>query len=532
VLGPNSALYGANAVTAVINIVTRTPGADFRADVSVSAGAHGATVIDGSVEGGFGPVALRCSGGIDRVNSWMGRHVPGKDIVRGNATLRIDIPGGKVTANGGFAAGSGRMFGTVGYVDFKEFLFAHVKAGLQLGDLKSRAYWYRVSGIQKIELDLVHPSTGIVLGKMPIMDAVIDIFHMDGQYDLEPFENNLLIAGVDLRASIYRSEQLVNSDTREYRIGFFLHDEQRLWDKWLVTAGARFDWNSVTKQAISPRAALVYNPAEGHFLRFSAGRAFRKPTLVETRANLRVDENPAFPEIDTLFEHEDYGISNPDLENEILTAVELGYRGSLLGRSLRIGTDVYFGINQKWIEFQTDIRFIGIQIDLVNSSLGHTNTGTDTNIVGVNFSIEGEPTEALTLFFRGEYRYMWLVETGSWYGLTPSLLGSAGGVLRLPFGLTAHLAVVHIGGREDEIRDPSSILAPNVSKELPARTYLLGALNYRLKLGRSRLDLGLTLFNPFGGRYREKIGVPAPDGSNYGGESLGTKALLTARFRY
>jgi hypothetical protein len=44
--------------------------------------------------------------------------------------------------------------------------------------------------------------------------------------------------------------------------------------------------------------------------------------------------------------------------------------------------------------------------------------------------------------------------------------------------------------------------------------------------------VGLSLFNPFGGPFREEMGTRAPDGSNYGGEYLGTRAMLTARFRY
>jgi hypothetical protein len=57
-------------------------------------------------------------------------------------------------------------------------------------------------------------------------------------------------------------------------------------------------------------------------------------------------------------------------------------------------------------------------------------------------------------------------------------------------------------------------------------------LTYHIQAGASRLELGLTLFNPFGGRFREKIGVTARDGSNYGGEFIGTRAMLTARFLY
>jgi outer membrane receptor protein involved in Fe transport len=530
VMGPNSALYGANAVSAVINIVTRQPADDLTADLRIAAGQHGTTVIEGLVSGGAGPVILQGTLGIDRANSWMRRAFSRKDLIRATLTARLNLGDARLTANAGVVDGGGLIFSTIGYMDFHRLTLPHAKVEFELGDLKSRVYWYGVRTSFDLDVPLIHPDTGVSLGSMPTFDLDGDTFQADAQYDLELFEGNLLIAGADFRYTSFRSDQMVDPDIYQYRIGVFLHDEQWIGQRLLLTLGARFDYNSLTDPAVSPRAAVVYNPAGEHFLRVSAGMAFRKPTMAETSANFIINENPAFPEIGRLFEEK--GLSNPDLPNEILIAVELGYRAALLDKALRLGADAYFGMNRNYIGFETDIRFNQFgQIDFENSHMSFGDFGGDANIVGGSLSIEGEPVEALTLFLRGEFRHMWEVKDNSRYTFTLRSLGSAGGVLRLPMGLTIHLALVYIGEREDETNDPTSALAPVLVFQLPAYTYLLGALSYSLKLGESHLDLGLTLFNPFGGRFRGESGLTAPDGTNYGGEVVGTRAMITARFR-
>jgi outer membrane receptor protein involved in Fe transport len=530
VLGPNSALYGANAVSTVINIATRKPTADLHADLSVATGEHGNTLLEGLLEGGL---ALQGVFSIDRAASWMDRESISRDLIRSNLTMRLKLGQGDLTASGGILSGGGRFFGLMGYMDFDRMLLANCQLEFERGDLKTRLYWYGFRGTFDLELDLVHPDTNIELGDTPLFVFSGDTFQAEAQYDFSLFADNLLIAGADFRVTSLRSDQIVNPEILDYRFGIFLHDEQRFLEKLLLTLGARFDWNNLTDPAVSPRAALVYNPAGEHFLRLSGAMAFRKPTLLETSINFRVNENAAFPEIKALFEQK--GISNPGLDNEILTGFELGYRGSVLDRVLRFGADVYLDMNRNWVSFNTDFVFrppFNVQIDVENSKVGYVNSEDDFNVLGCNFFVEGEPLEYLTLFLRGEYRHEWQPGGTKTAGKVPSYQGSAGGTLRLPFGLIIHLAAVHVAGRRDNVRDPQSILAPSIWQDLPALTYLLANVVWRLEAGPSRIDLGLSLFNPFGGRFREKAGVRAPDGSNYGGEWIGTRAMLTARFQY
>jgi iron complex outermembrane receptor protein len=533
VTGPNSALYGANAVAAVINVMTRRPQTGFSADLSLAAGQNGGTIAAGSLTGGSGPWALRGSFGIKRSLSWADRDLLAEDLKRANLTFRLDIPDGSLTLDSGLVTGSGHIFGVLGYMQADNFLFGHVQANLEWRDLKVMTYWYGARAAMDVEIDLVHPDTGLILARLPTAHVNGDTFLLSAQYDLELFEGNLLIAGTDLRFTRYHVDKTVEPETTENRAGVFLHDEQLFIENLLLAASVRFDWNSTTGIALSPRVTLVYNPGTEHFLRLSGGTAFRKPTLMETSMDLKVDPEPGFPEIQTLFEER--GLSNPNLKNEILTAIELGYRGSLFDRALRLSADVYLGLNREEINFVNDIRFrppFYMQIDLQNSKIGYDNVGEDTNIVGAHFGIEGEPIEALTLFLRGNLRHTWFTRDESADRTYPRLLGSLGGILRLPSGLVIHLAAVYVGSRNFNVRNPESSLAPTIDVEIPARTYLLAAVIYRLPLGPAKLHLGLNFFNPFGARFREAQGVTTTLGENYGGEIMGTRAMFTARLVY
>ena len=529
VLGPNSALYGANAVSAVINIQTRKPETGFHTRLAVAAGEHGTTRVGARVEGGDGPLALQGTVRVERAASWMDRRSVVEKMLRTHMTAELDLDGTVITARGGVIYGTGEFYGLMGHMDFQKMLLANAQLDFATGDLKTLVYWYGLRGTFDIGLELYHPDTGADLGDTPVIDFDLDTFHTEAQYDVSLFEGNLLIAGADFRLTTMHCDQIVQPDATEIRLGVFIHDEQRFLDKLLLTVGARFDWNSQTRPAVSPRAALVYNPAGEHFLRASGAMAFRKPSLMETSTNFKIDTT--FPEIKVLFEEK--GISNPDLRNEILTGFEIGYRGALLEKALRLGADVYFNLNRDWISFKSDFAFDSFgRIDLDNSSIGYENSGLDFNIIGVSFFVEGNPIDELTLFLRGEYRYEWYINTGDVAPKTPAYLGAAGGTLRLPFGLIVHLTLVHVAEREDDVSHPLSALESYIWKKLPSMTYLLAGITYRLELGDSRLDLGLSLFNPFGAPLSEKAGMRAPDGSNHGGELIGSRAMLTARFHY
>ncbi|RME28197.1 MAG: TonB-dependent receptor [Deltaproteobacteria bacterium] len=456
-------------------------------------------------------------------------------MVRGLFSAYTQVGQHKLRADAGFATGSGYTYSVIGDMDLSAATFLNSGLEWQWKGLRARAWWYALRTDFDLNMDLYHPSTGIELARIPPFSLAGDTAQLEVEYEHSFWDERLLLmAGADGRGTWYRSSQLVDPRVEEYRLGVFLHGELQPLEWLRLTLGGRFDYNTVTPPAFSPRGALVFDLGSGQTLRLSAGTAFRKPTLLETSSNFRIEADPAFAdEMRYLFEEK--GISNPALDNEELTGFELGWRGDFLDRRLRATFDVYFNMNRKWVNFVNDIRFrpppFQMQIDLQNSRIGYENSGADYNLLGVHGSLQFEPSDDLSLFVRGEWRHEWRISgDGAEVQAAPWQV-AAGGTWKLPFESVLDIAVAHVAARKDYVVDPKSALLPVIWTALPPVTILMASWRYELNLSAGRLELGISVFNPFGGRFREKAGVVDARGANFGGELLGRSVMLTARWK-
>lgn len=121
--------------------------------------------------------------------------------------------------------------------------------------------------------------------------------------------------------SIARSD----SDRNEY--GIFLQDEIEFSDKlkWLV--GARFDDIDPIGSVVSPRTSLLYSPSPNHNFRISYNKAFRAPSLVENYLDTAIVNAVALPGVG-LYVFPTASLGNPDLTEEKQTSYEIGYVGT------------------------------------------------------------------------------------------------------------------------------------------------------------------------------------------------------------
>jgi outer membrane receptor protein involved in Fe transport len=167
------------------------------------------------------------------------------------------------------------------------------------------------------------------------------------------FEKHLFVAGLDVRGVRGNSDEVVyvagrpttfvSAGGRQRRIGFFAQDLFNISTRWQLAASARYDnWRdssaaSVERNlstgvvrpqffeprstdAFSPRLSLTFRPKEEFTLRASAYRAFRAPTLNELYRSFRVG--------DTLT------LANPNLNAERLTGGEAGANWNWGARTL------------------------------------------------------------------------------------------------------------------------------------------------------------------------------------------------------
>lgn len=157
------------------------------------------------------------------------------------------------------------------------------------------------------------------------------------------FERHLLVAGLDVRGvrgtsdetaiANNRATTFASSGGRQRRAGFFVQDLMTLSPRWQLSVNARYDsWrdssaatvsrnlaNGVvtprffparSQDAFSPRLSVIFRPKEQVSLRASAYRAFRAPTLNELYRGFRVGDTQT--------------LANESLVAERLTGGEMG----------------------------------------------------------------------------------------------------------------------------------------------------------------------------------------------------------------
>jgi iron complex outermembrane receptor protein len=133
-------------------------------------------------------------------------------------------------------------------------------------------------------------------------------------------DGRIFIAGAEYRDNFRQNqknedEEVYTDESRSsHSLGLFVHAELPLTDKLKLSAGLRHDGGDQTEDSLSPKAALIWAPAEDRALKLLYGRAFRSPNAYELY----------FDEVETLEEPLPGSQKRPlDLFAEEITTEEL-----------------------------------------------------------------------------------------------------------------------------------------------------------------------------------------------------------------
>jgi iron complex outermembrane receptor protein len=290
--GPGSALYGADAFTGVVNIITRTPGED---RTTISLGAGNGQYLRGAffTSGRQGAVAYRASASYERQATY-GLPVAANDRIyqltapdreigflapRVNLDARIRLAR-DITLRAGFGLTSSMSwFQTVGPLRryWGQIFFAQPWIQLDAGGFTGRVFYNRF-----------HADAGPLLletgRNFPRANVEQDVIDGDFQYSLRhrigAFQNTLQV-GLGGRFKHVSWNYLTNEDQAIYHASVYLQDTFRS-DHFIAVASVRGDYDTALPLPIfSPRGALIYRPTPRRALRLSGGTAFRTPTLLE-----------------------------------------------------------------------------------------------------------------------------------------------------------------------------------------------------------------------------------------------------------
>ncbi len=196
-----------------------------------------------------------------------------------------------------------------------------------------------------------------------------------------------------------------------------------------VTAQEDSLFGKVVHRHLSPRVAVVYKPAKDHALRLSLSSAYRTPTPFELFINVDAQLNePPLP-------IHRFVVGNPLLKPEEVWAMELGYRARLFEK-LRLDA-VVFG--------QQIRNIIGPVRGTVMPSYQDNLDNVDQ--VGLEAGLSWAPWTRLRTSLNYTFVYSRVPDSGDWDKNWPVHLWSLGTELRLPwrsrFNLQVYLIFDH-----------------------------------------------------------------------------------------
>jgi len=129
-----------------------------------------------------------------------------------------------------------------------------------------------------------------------------------------------------------------NEDSRNEG-GVYLQDEIFLSNylRWVV--GGRVDkFSSIDNAVFSPRTTLMIKPAADHTFRVSFNRAFRAPSFINNHINTTILNQVDLSRVAPIPQLSPFvfpigAVGNPNLKQETMTAYEVGYTGVVLKRA-------------------------------------------------------------------------------------------------------------------------------------------------------------------------------------------------------
>jgi iron complex outermembrane receptor protein len=532
--GPGSTLYGANAFAAVVNITTVTDRPQTGADVSITgaeigvyrlfARARGAAALgEGTLTYSAGLVSEERLSPSDRRDAALALGVRSHGYVRYQKGREMDL-----SLHMGVTEGKGIIYLHIGDMRLLSAVF-HWELGrarFSLGEnteLKFEVYHSRYNG------NFQHRSRfrafDIWIADLPVIPLETNTIDTKVQFDWNIADSLLLIGGGNLRYDVLDTEKLVVSDKDELRGAGFVQLQWSPWEVMQLTGGLRFDVNSETEAALSPRAVTVYRPFENHAFRLGYGLAFRKPASFESRVHALIEEyNPATPEVVDIMA-EQFG--NEDLVNEKVHSIEAGWRGRFLDGSLNASLDLFFNLYQDTIFFNIDVALNQFGLpDIGSSTFQFENEKADISALGGEADLVWHLDDNWTVWGNLGLRRV-TDEDGEAVPSEPVLRANLGGRYLPASGISIDIALHYVSSYEMPLMDPENVLNTPTLFPLGNNILAIGRVGYRVALDETRsMEAGLAIRTPLGTPFREYPGVPMPaviqidTTSDFGGEML------------
>ena len=299
-LGPGAALYGPNATSGVMHLITSSPLDKQGSTISLAGGQrsffHGQFRTAAAPTGNFG---LKISGQYMQGEDWeyddpaeaAAREAGCRLCVRDYESKRYSVDArldfrfagdGDLVLNGGTSTlASGVEMTGIGAFQVKNWGYNYLQTRFSKGRLFTQYFLNMTNSGAGAGTPVSEGTFGLRTGG-PVVDQSRTMA-AQFQYGLDLGSRQSFTYGVDWQRTEPRTDGTINGRNEDDdligEIGGYLHSETSLGDKLDLVTAIRVDKHSwLDDLNISPRAALVFKPAEAQTFRLTYNQAFGTPT--------------------------------------------------------------------------------------------------------------------------------------------------------------------------------------------------------------------------------------------------------------
>ena len=356
VRGPASAVWGANAMTGVVNLITKPPKELVGTSVVIGGGELGTRYGSVMHAGASEHAGYKISAGyseqdaFDRPTGFVpGTHTPYPDYRNeGTRQPKVDLRYDRdlsetsmVSFSGGFAGTDGLVHSGIGPFDLdRGSSLSYVKSDWTRGAVRLTAF------ANVLDADSTNLLAIGADGRPVAFSFRTKTYNVDGSNTSVVGRRHVLTYGATARHNEFDLSIARHSEDRD-EYGAFLQDEM-IFGKARLVVGARWDHLDPIGSVVSPRMAFLYAPVPNHTLRVSFGRAFRSPSAINTDLDTAILNQAALPT--GVFVFGTRAIGDPELGEERLDAWEAGYVGTLRQHAV-LSVSVYRNTTRDVIDF-------------------------------------------------------------------------------------------------------------------------------------------------------------------------------------
>ena len=332
--GPGSSVWGGDALTAVVNLRTKSPREMRGGLVTASIGERDSRSMSGRWAGARDAWSYKLSGSYYRQGPWArpsalpdGSPMP-VDFAYDNPPTtqprfdaRVDWDRDATrrwSFRTGYARTSGSLLTPTLPLEF-EFLYSYYADTSYSSPGLDATVQYR---------RLVGHATSVLDGSPS--DAVSNTPSADVTMRRAVGTRQALVFGASTRADFFEIAATPNQDQR-FQMGAFVDDQIALARQLRLNLGGRLDYIQTVGAAFSPRVSVVVQPTTNGSFRFSYSRAYRPPTLIENYLLVRSSFAIGLPDGQSAT-IPIAAVGNEDLDVARSDGFEVGYSANLARR--------------------------------------------------------------------------------------------------------------------------------------------------------------------------------------------------------